>query len=343
MKKIMTLLIISFFSILLITCNTDNLNSITEIHIDASKKNVYTDEIVHLVALADNGDDITSETIFYVNDNPIESNVFTASTSGIYIVQGEYKDIKSNKIEIKVTVSTGYSQKVLVEDYTGVWCGYCPRVAYAIQQIKANDEFGNKMIPVAIHLYSSNDPYNCEDGTALKDAFSISGLPQGRINKTIVWQLPQEENLNAVTDLIGGDSLLGIAINSSLSSGNVDVTIRVGFAQDFTNLGIVVYLLEDELVHNQTNYTSFFGGNDIIENFEHNDVLRKVYTNILGDAIPDNQSVTNNIYEFTINAPLPDNIENSNNLKLVAFVVNKTTNKAINVQEVHLGGNQPFD
>ncbi len=343
MKKISNYFFIGIFTILFISCNQDDLTKITDIVIDASKNNILVDEQIQLTIIADNGTNVTNETTFYVDGEEISGNVYSFSTNGIKVIKGIYKGIKSNEIQIEVNIPTGYSQKVLVEDYTGVWCGYCPRVAYSIQQIEANDEFGDKMVPVAIHLYDNNDPFTCADGIALKDAFNISGLPQGRINKTGIWTAPQPDHLDDVYNLIGGDASLGIAINSSLNSGNVEATIRVGFAQDYTNLGIVVYLLEDGLIHDQTNYTELFGGEYTLIDFEQNDVLRKAYTNILGDTIPDDQSVTDNVYEFTINAPLPDNIENSNNLKLVAFVVNKTTNEALNVQEVHLGDNQPFD
>lgn len=343
MKKTSKYVLIGIFSILFISCNQDDLNKITDIAVDASKKNILVSEQIQLTAVADNGTDVTNETTFYVDGQEISGTAYSFSSAGIKHIKGIYKETESNDVEVNVNIPTGYSQKVLVEDYTGVWCGYCPRVAYSIQQIEANDEFGDKMVPVAIHLYDYNDPFTCADGLALKDAFNISGLPQGRINKTVIWTAPQPDHLDDVYNLIGGDAPLGIAINSSLNSGNVEASIIVGFAQDYTNLGIVVFLLEDGLIHNQTNYTELFGGEYTLVDFVHNDVLRKAYTNILGDAIPDNQSVTDNAYEFSINAPLPDTIENSDNLKLVAFVVDKSTNTALNVQEVLLGGNQPFD
>jgi len=343
MKKILNLIILGFFSIILVTCNTDDFNKITEITIESSAKNILVDQEIILTSIANNGSDITNQTVFYANDVELQDNHFSSTTQGIYTIKGIYKGIESNLLDIEVKAPTGYSQKALVEDYTGVWCGYCPRVAYSIQQIEENEEFGDKMVPVAIHLYSNNDPYYCEDGGALKDAFNISGLPQGRINKTIVWTAPQPDHLDDVYNVLGSDAPLGISINSTLSGNTISADIRVGFAQNFTNLGLVVYLLEDGLIHNQTNYTTLFGGDYTLVDFVHNDVLRKVYTDILGDAIPDNEAVEDTIYEFLLEENLPSNIENSANLKLVVFVVDKTTNTAINVQSVDLGEDQPFD
>ncbi len=343
MKKNISLVFTLIFLVLNVACNKDDLSKITDIVIKASKNNVLVDEPIRFIAMGDNGRDVTNETVFYVNDEKIEGHVFSPSQAGIIKVKGIYKGIESNVLQISVKTPTGYTQKVLVEDYTGVWCGYCPRVAYAIEQIKANPDFGGKMIPVAIHLFSHNDPFTCADGTALKDAFNINGLPQGRINKTNVWTAPQPDHLDDVYNFIGGDAPLGIAINSAVTDGNIDVSVRVGFAQDFNHLGLVIYLLEDGLIHDQTNYTSYFGGAYTLQNFEHNDVLRKVYTDILGDPIPASQSVANHIYTYTLNAPLPTNVVHTDRLKLVVFVVDKTTNEAINVQSVHLGENQSFD
>jgi len=343
MKNLIKIFVILIILFSLQFCNRDNLSNITEIVIDTSKKNALVDEEINFTAIANNGGDVIDQTTFYVNDMAISEHSYRPNLVGTYTIKGVYKDIESNLLEIHVNAPTGYSQKILVEDYTGVWCGYCPRVAYSIQQIQANQEYTARLIPVAIHLYENNDPYYCADSGALKDAFQISGLPQGRINRTVVWTSPQENNLDQVTSLIGDSAPLGIAIETSVSNNTLNASIRVGFTQDFTNLGLVVYLLENGLIHNQTNYTSFFGGDYTLVDFEHNDVLRKVYTNIYGDAIPNTESVTDNLYQFDLQEALPSNIENQENLTLVVFVVDKNTNTVINSQHVELVEDQGFD
>jgi thiol-disulfide isomerase/thioredoxin len=344
MENTIKLFLISIFLLFLQSCNKDDLSKITEIILSSSKQNALVDEEIIFKSVGNNGVDITNETVFYVNDNMIQEDSYIFTTPGIYLVKGIYKDIESNSIEINVNAPTGYSQKVLAEDYTGVWCGYCPRISYAIHEIQSQNEYNDKIVPVAIHLYEHNDPYFCDDAEILANAFQISGLPKGRINRTTSWTSPQEENLDQVTSLIGGSATLGIAIESSIDNNNLNALIRVGFAQDYTtNLGIVVYLLENGLIHNQTNYTSLFGGDYILENFEHNDVLRKIYTNIYGDLIPANEAVADNIYEYNLQKMLPNNIENQDNLTLVVFVVDKETNTVINSQHADIGEEQLFD
>ncbi len=346
MKKLKTsqyiLLLVVLFSFFY-SCNNDDLNQITSIFLDADKKQVLVDEVINFTVKADNLTDITQQAIFLVNGNEINGSTFTSSTKGIFKVKAIYNGIESNEIEVAFNPPTGYSQKVLVEDYTGVWCGFCPRVAYAIQQLELQSD---KIVPVAIHLHENNDPYFNIKGGELRDYFEISGLPQGRLNRTISWLSPQPDNLNQALDLTSDSAPLGIAINSQINTNTIDINIRIGFAQDYNNLGFVVYLLENGLIHDQTNYTDLFPVGQYVNplvDFEHNEVLRDIFTDNLGDIIPNSESISDNIYLINLSKTIPNYIENQNNLELVVFVVDKNTNTVINVQHALVGEEQVFD
>ena len=112
------------------------------------------------------------------------------------------------------------------------------------------------------------------------------------------------------------------------------------FLENFSNLKLIVYVLEDGLLYNQVNATSFFGGQNPIINFEHNHVLRACLTNlVVGDAITgtnDGALVTRN---FTMNVPA--NISNVANMYFVAFVLD-ASGKAINVRGAAPNVSQTF-
>jgi hypothetical protein len=64
---------------------------------------------------------------------------------------------------------TGLFQKqVLIEDYTGTWCGNCARVAYAIERTK---EASDRVVSVAIH--HGNDPYDFDGIGPLKNLIEV--------------------------------------------------------------------------------------------------------------------------------------------------------------------------
>ena len=48
-------------------------------------------------------------------------------------------------------------------------------------------------------------------------------------------------------------------------------------------------MLEDGLIYDQRNFTSYYGGADPIRDFVHDDVLRRSLTDVFGDDIPQDQ------------------------------------------------------
>ena len=92
----------------------------------------------------------------------------------------------------------------------------------------------------------------------------------------------------------------------------------------------------------------------------HRDVLREVYTDQLGDVISSSNAVAGGIFTRTITGlDLPDNIDDTNELKVIVYVRNSYLKTFVdyfgdthtdsphydiyNVQEVHVGGTQAFD
>jgi thiol-disulfide isomerase/thioredoxin len=235
----------------------------------------------------------------------------------------------------------GYFKKhVLIEDYTGTWCGNCTRVSHAIDLV--NDQT-DKAVSVAIH--NGNDPYSFDGIATLKNLIlpnSPLALPVSRLNRVTKWTFPEPTNIQEAVDLTGNNSGLGIAMSSTLVNGNLNLDVKINFAQaDYQNLKLVVYLLEDKLIYKQYNYTNFYNAINPIPNYEHNHVLRNSLTNILGDAISEtilvNQSITRNF-----NLQVPSKINNSNNISFVAFIVGED-NKVINARAAKVNENQAFE
>ena len=54
-------------------------------------------------------------------------------------------------------------RKVLIEEMTGTWCGYCPAGAYNIDNMLADEEMKEYVVPVAVHSSASMDPMVVEE------------------------------------------------------------------------------------------------------------------------------------------------------------------------------------
>jgi hypothetical protein len=239
-------------------------------------------------------------------------------------------------------VSGQFQKRVLIEDYTGTWCGWCPRVAYGIGKVY---EQTTKAVAVAIHQKSgSSDPYDYPAASPLVSQINLQGYPTGMLNRTVTWNYPENSNTGQVKNLILNNVGLGLAMKSTVSGGNINLDVKIKFASDYTGLKLVVYVLEDNLYYNQTNYTSNLYGSGTVSplvSFKHDRVLRANLTNVLGDAITETtasgQTITKN---FSV--PVPANISNVANMNFVAFVIG-TDKKAINVRAAASGEDQLFE
>jgi hypothetical protein len=158
------------------------------------------------------------------------------------------------------------------------------------------------------------------------------------------WQPQEQNNITQVVNLTQGENpKLGVAMNSTISGNTINLDVNVKFSQDFSNLKLVVYILENGLIYDQVNYAEhLYGGVDPIPNFEHNHVLRNCITDLFGDTI-NGTTNTGQMFTRSFSVPVPANIANANNIEFVAFVTDATTNKAINSRKAELGEEQEFE
>jgi hypothetical protein len=234
-----------------------------------------------------------------------------------------------------------FTKNVLIEDYTGTWCQFCPRVIYGIQKVEQENL---KAFPVAIHRGNPPgtpsggvDPFNFP-ASALEASIGLTGYPTAKLNRKITWI--NETNTTEVKNQVKVNSDLGLALSSTVSGGTINLDVNIKFDANLTGLKLVVYVLEDNLNYNQTNSTSYFGAANPIVNMEHDHVLRACLTDLVnGDPLTgtnDGVVVTKN---FSI--AIPSNVSNAANINFVAFVLDATGN-ALNVRGAAANINQAF-
>ena len=108
---------------------------------------------------------------------------------------------------------------------------------------------------------------------------------------------------------------------------------------------LVVYITEDGLLRDQTNYYNedatspyFELGNPMID-FEQKHVLRATLTDAVGDPIPTTEALTDYTVNFIYTVPSDMVVAE---LGVVVMVV-KTDNTALNTQYVHVGESVPYN
>lgn len=308
------------------------------------RKASLVNQEIPFTIINEQGEDVTALATFYVDGQPIDGSSFSSGVIGDFEVYGVYTEdgveVTTNTETFSVIIP---KRKIVVEDYTGTWCGFCPRVSGALYSLK---EETDDIAIVAIHETANSfpDPMHFNQVQLLKDAFNVEGFPAARINRTADWPMP---HLNSdITSIAGVDTNLALAINSEITDGELLVQINVVYeGGSAAGDKLVVYLLEDGIIYDQVNYynadttSPFYQLGDPIPDFEHNEVLRASLTSLLGNQIPDTAPLTEYVTSFTYNVPSGYVVEN---LTLVAMVVGND-NAAKNAQIAHVNEDKPYE
>lgn len=318
---------------------------ITSISIEISSATdcgIYAGDTVTFAVTANTNQDLSNTATITVNGNEISGNSYTATESGSLQVVATYQSLSSSSLQVSVSEDTArFVKNVLIEDYTGTWCGYCPRVSHAIELTAAETD---QIAVIAIH---NDAEYNCAEVGQLEAAFGISGYPTAKVDRGADWIYPEPSNISQVVNKTLCDNAeLGLAVSPTLdgSTMNIDVDVKFGDGFSFNNAKMVVMVLEDGLIADQENYTSYYGGVSVISNFEHNHVLRSSLTNVAGDAVTSGDLV-NNEYTRTFSVNVPSNVANTDNMSIVAFITNENFNGdsyVMNARVGHFGEAQTF-
>ncbi|MEJ7691559.1 Omp28-related outer membrane protein [Daejeonella sp.] len=277
---------------------------------------------------------VTGASKLNINGTVITGNTYTFPQAGTFAVFASKGSLNSNVISINVTANTSlaasFVSRVLVEDFSGTWCGNCPAILYGVDLLHKQTD---KAIVVSGHLFNG-DPFITSQGNSLAALLGITSVPSGKINRTTSWIGPQYENVPQVINQIKPTAPLGLAINSAVSGSTLNATVTVSYGQPLSgNAKLTVYIVEDKLLHTQANYSAtLYSGQASIPNFEYNGVIRSIASNLSGDAIASNGTAVTKTYSMA----LPSNISNPANVRLVAFITNEA-GTVINVQHAKLG------
>lgn len=305
--------------------------------IESDKSRVYDNTLVNFTVRDAAGADITSTAVITVDGTAISGNFALLSGLGTKSVQATVGTDTSNTISVEV-INPSYTTKALIEDYTGAWCGWCPRISQGIIDVH-NSTNGDNVIAVAIH---NGDSMAFPLEGQMRSQFGVTGFPTGILNRDARWASVSGDamNIQQPLQLLNTVQEVGLAIDSSVSGSTVNATVKVGFDFDQSGLKLVVFLLQNGVVASQTNYTSNFGGGSSIPNFVHNDILEASFTDVFGDAIPAAEQVGGGVYSTSLSATASG--VNSSDWDVVAFVVD-ASGEVVNVQKAAVGSNVDFD
>ncbi len=253
---------------------------------------------------------------------------------------------------ITSSLSAQAPKRVIVEDLTGTWCGYCPRGKTVLEDCMTT-------YPGTIGMEVHNgDTYKTAYSLAIDAGLTPSGYPNGSIDRfafggatpcfgTTAWKSKVATRLNTSTPVA-----VGITSTYNSSTRALSVTVKASFLAAASGaMNISCVLTEDNVVtpsdpqHNYMNATvgdPWYGMGSTIPNYEHDGVAR---LNLASDhwgtanVIPASVSA-GATYSQTYNYTVPATW-NASNVYIVAFVnkagTTSTTREIMNANRVVIG------
>jgi len=228
-----------------------------------------------------------------------------------------------------------FNRGVFVEEFTGTWCGYCPRGAFYLDSLKHH--MPDNAIVVSWHN-SDQMTYSPNGEATMAQTWGISGYPNVLVNRWDYlgnigaggqfWSIDDELYTGVIKPSaesmpIINFSLENIQYNPTTRTVEFDMHIspRIGAQfiprEDTTEYRYVIVLTEDSLIYSQTNYFSQWA--NPIPKFRHDDVARQTVGDVRGNKF-DMGTISPKAY--------PIKIHQSIKLSKTTFKANKMRIKA---------------
>lgn len=330
-----------------INSNTIEFNVNSGNYIAISDKKILRSEEVIFDYFGPNGEQMTDKAIFYVNGTAVSGNSFSSSIPGTYEVYAiseteEPSNIKTFEVFVPI-------KKLLFEDYTGTWCGWCPRVTNAILELKDRTD---DIVVVAHHVH---DEMEDAQTLPLVSYFKIEYFPHARYDRTFLVEFPEDDpdRLTELAGLAGQNSPYSIAINTSLEGDNLTVEVALKGEEEIPQgYKIITYLLQNDLVFPQDNYLNddpesrWYQKGDPIPDFVHDEVFEFSLTPIMGSELqrlPPLEKINFTYNQVDLSQfKYIGNYYNPNNFEIVAFLTDEN-NTVLNAQKVKAGQSKVFE
>lgn len=215
-------------------------------------------------------------------------------------------------VQAQTFVSTEPSKKnVVIEEYTGVNCSYCPDGHKIANQIAATNPGRVSVINIHQGSYAVEAPYyKSPYGDALAKQTGLTGFPSGTVNRHVF----PSENKTALgrgnwtsnaSSILKEDSYVNIAAKAVIDSETrkLTVNIEIYYTDDCpvqaNNLNVA--LLQNNILGPQSG-SSYNPSYEVNGQYKHMHMLRRLLTGQWGETIEQTSegSFVEKTFEYTI-------------------------------------------
>lgn len=285
-----------------------------------------------------------------INQSLVANVEFTAKqpTKSSYItvevleINGEPNNAEDNIGMYSVTIvpeDKALPHNVVVEEFTSIKCGWCPRGYTSMELIRENYPDGS-IIPVCIHSNGLGpDPMYASTFASLLSKFA-SGLPASVVNRAYSMDPTYYDLIETAEELLKLPGIAHVEATATLDAETRVITVdtKTQFAFDYTNGNntfILSYAVTEDNVgpYNQENYYAITGYESLGDwknqpetvSLMFNDVARQLdkYSGITG-SVPANITA-GETYEFSHDVKLVSAIKDLSKINLIVYLTNRGT------------------
>lgn len=244
-----------------------------------------------------------------------------------------------------ITVTSIPTVVPVVEEFTGTWCGWCPRGIVGMQNV--HDEYGDQVVLIAVH---SNDPMQVEDYIPVLSRY-CDGYPEATINRNIFcdpsslsYYIPSAKE-NIATGKI---DLTANWADESMTAVSFNTQSTFSYSDNNGQYGVALVLVEDGMTGTgsdwaQTNYYSGRSDAGMEEWTSKGSRVSGVVFDHVAVAAWDIIDGADLPTSFTAESPLPYNftadissnpiIQDKTKLKAIALLIDRVSNTIINAAQ----------
>lgn len=305
------------------------------------------------------------DTLLYLGSYVFEITDVAPSAPGRYPVKVSPSKLNGNPDEYAlgnsqeggiVSIGESYPRTAVMEEFTGTWCGWCPRGMVALE--KLSEEYGNEFIGIATHYGDA-----MQTNTYMPFINSVAdGFPSCAVNRmtladpfyglgSAAWDI---KNLIDFINNNPCEASIGVAstLSADQKSLQMNASIEMSIPAEGNSYSVAYVILEDGVTgYKQTNYYSgdasaVEGDPDLMTlvelpqeynaTFDH--VARGIYDAFgIAGSLPGNIAVGETMtHHHTVQ--LPANIADLNNCSVVAMLIDNKTGEIVTAGKAPLGG-----
>lgn len=245
-----------------------------------------------------------------------------------------------------------FARTVVCEEFTGLWCGFCPRGIVGMELMK--EAHPGRFIAICMHA-SSNDPMEIPADVEytykpLTDTFP--GAPNCIVDRRITGD-PFTDIQNMYRTETSSTSTAAVNLSAQWNSDRsaVEATLRFFSKNDVNHAYRAAFVVTEDSIYGgdygyrQSNYYAG-GSNGELFGWEKkegyttdvwfNDIARGIYGNWQGEVCSPETMVAEQEYTYSYTVPMPPTIFNKDMVKISALLIDSVTGHIINADQVSM-------